>query len=55
MERKSSPWALGLAVAGLLAVLLVGYGAAYLVAIPSIEEGLSVSRTARSNDSDASR
>ena len=29
MGRERSPWAVGLAAAGLLAVLLVGYGAAY--------------------------
>ena len=43
MERRtSSPWALGLAVAGLLAVLLVGYGVAYWWRLPeaSIHPGL---------------
>ena len=35
MERKSSPWATGLAVAGLLAVLLAGYGAAYWWRLPA--------------------
>jgi hypothetical protein len=36
MERKSSAWALGLGVAGLLAVLLVGYVAAYWWRLPTM-------------------
>ena len=34
MGRKSSPWATGLAAAGLLAVLLVGYVGAYWSRLP---------------------
>jgi hypothetical protein len=38
MERKPSPWTTGLAIASLLAVLLVGYGAVYWLRLPYVSD-----------------